>query len=156
MHDAYALKLYRIGVHRSTHTTNLVLLTFREGDRELPFAKDFYLALFCDIAADIDAFFHMDWEARPQVYGSFDAVFLFVLKLRVEQAVSDAAIVGEDNQSVGILVEPPDREDTLQVHYITDAFLFALGRVCDDVARLVIGVVTIRPLGLSHGDRIAP
>lgn len=44
----------------------------------------------------------------------FDDVFLFVFVTRVHEPVGEPAVIGEDEQASGILVEPADREDPLR------------------------------------------
>ena len=50
-----------------------------------------------------------DWPVH------LDDVFLLVLVLGTQDLVDDVAIVGQQDQPLRVLVEPPDREDTLPV-----------------------------------------
>ena len=65
-------------------------------------------------------------------------VFLLVAVLDAQDLVDDVAVVGQQDQALGVLVEPADREDALAVADEVDdvAGHVALGRA-GDAARLV-------------------
>ena len=67
-----------------------------------------------------------------------DDVLLLVVVLGAQHLVDDVAVVGEQDQALGVLVEPADREDALGVVDEVDdvAVDVALGRA-GDADRLV-------------------
>ena len=85
---------------------------------------------------------HAGAHARREVGGERavdrDDVFLLVVVLGAQDLVDDVAVVREQDQALGLLVEPADREDSLGVIDEVDdvALDVALGRA-GDADRLV-------------------
>ncbi len=63
------------------------------------------------LALDRDAGFELVLEIGAECFARFDEIFLGVSMRRVLQAVDDAAVVGEYDQALGVLVEAADREE---------------------------------------------
>lgn len=111
VHDASALQRADDEADRRAHAADLVFLAFGERDREFFLVENFYCGGLRVIALNVHAFF----EFRRKVFGQFffrrHNVFFFVLVVRIEEFIGDAAVVGEDNEPVRIFVEAAYRED---------------------------------------------
>lgn len=77
-------------------------------------------------------------------------VFFLVFRVGIEKSVGDASVVGEDYESVRVLVESADREDTAEAGDARDVGFAFLRRMGDDVPRLVVREVPIRLLLSAH------
>ena len=131
----------------AAHAAYLVLLAFGDGNPKFSLAQDFHGARLGDVTADVYALLHLSFEIRRQRLCRHDFVFLLVCALGIEERIGDAAIVCQDDEPVGILVEPAEREYTFDWKNLFDFLFTFLCRVCDDAAGFVVGKVA--PLGLA-------
>ena len=86
---------------------------------------------------DLHAVGHAVQEVLGQRPVDGDHVFLFVLVLGAQDLVDDVAVVGEQDQAFGILVQAADRKDALR-----------MADEVDDVAATWRSVVQVMPTGL--------
>src|ERR1043166_9262500 len=81
-----------------------------------------------------------------QLFAHAYDVLLRVRTVGTEQPVSDPAVVREDNEAVGIAIEPTDREDALAElapDFVLDIFLACFCRMGDDALRLMVRVIDV-------------
>src|SRR3989338_1288091 len=150
VHDARAFEVRGREAEKAAHAAYLMFLTFRERYRKFPLAEYLDLAWFGYVAADIYSFLHLRLEIIRQDFRRHHLIFFLVRVFWIEQRVGDTPIVGEDNEPVGIFVEPADGEDAFDGQNFF-YFLFALlRRVRDDAARFVVGEVAVFGLPPLH------
>ena len=77
-----------------------MFLSFGENNGELFWREHFYNGRLGDIAFNVHAGFHLYLEILRQFFAGRNDVFFFVRKIRIEQFVGDAAIVGKDDETV--------------------------------------------------------
>ena len=133
---------------RRAHAADLSVQTLRQHDakRRLSRARDD--AGLCFLAADPDARGHHRQKRVRDRGLDRDGVFLFVAVLDTKDLVHDVAVVGQEDQALRVLVEPPDRKNPLAVPDEVDDVVgdIALGRAGDS-AWLVEGDIDVFPAG---------
>src|SRR6185436_12832831 len=97
----------------AAHSADLMFFSFGECDREFLVTEDADSTGLGDVATDIDPGFHFVFEKSRELGRCEDLVFFFVFVLRVEQRVSEASIIGENNETKRIFIESSDRKDPL-------------------------------------------
>ena len=111
MHDADAFQGFYLIPEDFAHPSYLSVESLFQDDAKSPGAFLPYEAGFRSFAEDIHTISH----CADHVVGEFlihrDNVFFFVVVSCPEDLIDDIPVIGEQDQSFRILVEPADRED---------------------------------------------
>lgn len=86
-------------------------LAFGQGHAETLLAEDLDFARLGHIALDIDPALHLFFKIIAQGHLGLHFVGLLVIVDRIEETVGHAAVVGEDDKALTVLVEAADREE---------------------------------------------
>jgi hypothetical protein len=142
VHDAHALQPSHRVIEVFAHAADLAIEPLGQHDakRVAPDLRD--LARIRHRAEDRHTRCHAVEEILRQRSIDRDDVFLFVLVLRAQHAVDDVAVVRQQDQPLGILVEAPDRKDALAMpDEVHDVVRHLAVRRAFDADRLVEGQV---------------
>ena len=76
-----------------------MFFAFGEGHAKRTLVEDRYLALFCHIAFYIYSALHTFLKTGGEISLGRDLVFFFMHEFRIEEAVGNARVVGEDEKT---------------------------------------------------------
>jgi len=113
--DAHAAQLGDAVAERGRHQADLPVQTLGEHDAKAELRDLARAAGLGHLAVDAHALGHAGEEFVGDGLVHADQVFLLVVVLCAQDLVDDVAVAGEQDQSLGVLVESPDREDALRV-----------------------------------------
>lgn len=138
IHDANTDQFGHLIPEDFAHPSDLSVEALRKDDAESGFAQLLDHAFFSDSSEDGNAIAHPGNEVSPDGLIDSDDIFLFVLVASPEDLVDDVAIVGEEDEPLGRLVQSADREEALFVPDIGDDIfrLFGISGT-DNTHRLV-------------------
>ena len=97
-----------------------MLLAFGQRHTKTLFIEDFYFTRFCHFILYAYTGLHIFLEARAKWFFGDDEVLLFVIETWMKKAFCDTAVIREYDESVGVLVETSNREDTRNVDLMFD------------------------------------
>ena len=122
------------------HAANLAVEALNQGNAEDEPGFTGHLALLCDSSQDRHPVGHTLNEPPGHRLVDRNQVFLFMVVSGAQNLVDQVTIAGHEDQALGVLVQPPDREDTFAVadKPLDVVFLGAVGGA-DDAHRLVQG-----------------
>lgn len=143
VHNPNTLKIIDFLEERYTHATDLVFLSFGKDDTECVFIDDLHLTGSGCSVFNANTSLHLSFKVVAEGFLCCYEVFLFVRIEWREHAIGDAPVVGENHETVGILVETTNREDVTKRYNMFDFLVTSLRRVGDDAARFVVGKIDI-------------
>jgi hypothetical protein len=138
MHDPNALQASYGVAEVPAHSPDLPIEALRQHDPEDILADRHYLASPCNGAENGDTARHSLDECPGDRTVHGDEILLLVTVLGTQDAVHDVAVVGEQDEAFGILVESADREYAcLMAHEIDDILRHIPVRGAFDTGRFV-------------------
>src|ERR1700678_4297623 len=153
VHDAHALQAPSFVAQSGAHAADLAIQSLGENHAEgfLIDAADF--AGFGELAHDFDAArHHLQRKIGDRTIHGHD-VFLLMIVLGTQYLVDDVAVVGQQDQTLRVLVQPSNRKDALGIpHQIDDVVLDMSFGGAGNSHRLVQSDVDLFFLG---ADRLA-
>lgn len=160
MHDADTFEGLDLVAESCTHAADLVLFSFSDGEIKLlliTWTHDCCRWLRA-VAFDIDSRRHNREEHPGDGLVDSDLVFFLVEGGRIKQWAREAAVIGEDHESLGVFVEAADRTDVRDTEVLFEArgdvdLMFG-GGVGDDPATLVVGEVGLLRGFADHLDLV--
>ena len=110
VHDANALQFANLIAKGGTHPSDLPVQPLGQDDAEDAFANFRHGAWFGDSAEDAHAAGHSLQKSGGNRLVHCDNVLFIMVIFRTQDFIDNIAIVRQENQALGILVQPADRK----------------------------------------------
>lgn len=147
MHDASPFEVLHLVAQRGAHAADLVLFSFGEGEGEafLIVRMGDRDGWFGAITFDIDTTLQGAEQHPTDRFIDRDIVLLFVASVWIEERASDAAIVGQQHQSLGVFIESADGcnsgEPVVGLEFGGDVYFTVSRRMSDHPTPFIVGEV---------------
>ena len=116
-----------------THSSDLTVETLIQDNVECTLTRDIYLAGKCDRIQDRNSVFHFMSKIIIDRSVNGNDILFVMTSFRTKQAVYDISVIGQKNETCGVLIKSSDRKDPLRVIDIIDDIVLVtlIGRACD-------------------------